>query len=116
MTNLSRLALCSTLAIAMLCARPADAQAQSAPKSIPAGGDQTLVLPPAAPAAAQPSAAAPRTPDQSAPEQTSPEPDLGSDNAPLPADLPAPENTRPRPYLALPALHPLSMPDSHHFI
>jgi len=104
--NLSRLALCSTLAIALLCARPAGAQTQSAPKSIPAGGDQTLVLPPAAPAAAQPSVVVPRAPDQSAPQ-----PDLGSDNAPLPADLPAPENTGPRPYLGISVLYTVSMRD-----
>jgi hypothetical protein len=104
--NFSRLAVCSTLAIALLCSRPADAQTQSAPKSIPAGGDQTLVLPPAAPSVAQPSAAAPH-----APEQTSPEPDLGSDNAPLPADLPAPENTGPRPYLGISVLYTVSMRD-----
>ena len=104
--NLSRLALCSTLAIALLCARPAGAQTQSAPKSIPAGGDQTLVLPPAAPAAAQPSVVVPRAPDRSAPQ-----PDLGSDNAPLPADLPAPENTGPRPYLGISVLYTVSMRD-----
>jgi hypothetical protein len=106
--DLARIIFCSALALALLCARPADAQTQSAPKSIPAGGDQTLVLPPAAPAAAQPSAAAP---EQSAPEQTSPEPDLGSDNAPLPADLPAPENTGPRPYLGISVLYTVSMRD-----
>ena len=109
--ELARIIFCSALALALPCARTADAQIQSAPKSIPAGGDQTLVLPPAAPAAAQPSAAALRAPEQSAPEQTSPEPDLGSDNAPLPADLPAPENTGPRPYLGISVLYTVSMRD-----
>lgn|GEM_PF-5305145 len=104
--DLARIIFCSALALALPCARTADAQTQSAPKSIPAGGDQTLVLPPAAPAAAQPSTAAPRTP-----EQISPEPDLGSDNAPLPADLPAPENTGPRPYLGISVLYTVSMRD-----
>jgi hypothetical protein len=108
-SNFSRLALCSTIVTAMLCAQPADAQIQSAPKSIPAGGDQTLVLPPAAPA--QPKAVAPRAPDQSTPEQTSPEPDLGSDNAPLPGDLPVPENSGPRPYLGISVLYTVSMRD-----
>ena len=64
------------------------------------------MLPPAAPSAAQPSAEAPRAPEQSAPE-----PDLGSDNAPLPADLPAPENNGPRPYLGISVLYTVSMRD-----
>jgi PDZ domain len=105
--NLGRFVFCSALAIALLCARPADAQTQSAPKSIPAGGDQTLVLPPAAPR----SALVPGARDKSAPEQSAPEPDLGSDNAPLPADLPAPENTGPRPYLGISVLYTVSMRD-----
>jgi PDZ domain len=104
--DLVRLLICFALAGALLAARPADAQTQSAPKSIPAGGDQTLVLPPAAPAATQPSVAGPRAPDQSAPQ-----PDLGSDNAPLPGDLPAPENTGPRPYLGISVLYTVSMRD-----
>ena len=104
--NFSRPALYSTLALALLCAAPAAAQTQGAPKSIPAGGDQTLVIPPTAPPPAQPSAAAPR-----APEQTAPEPDIGSDNAPLPADLPAPENNGPRPYLGISVLYTVSMRD-----
>jgi hypothetical protein len=102
--DLVRIIFCSALAVAMLCARPAGAQTQSTPKSIPAGGDQTLVLPPAAPSASQPSAEAPR-----APKQTAPAPDLGSDNAPLPADLPAPENNGPRPYLGITVLYAVSM-------
>jgi hypothetical protein len=114
--NLVRLNLCLALAIAMLSARPAGAQTQAAPKSIPAGGDQTLVLPPAAPSAppaVPPSADAPRAPaqsmpEQTAPEQSTPEPDLGSDNAPLPADLPAPENKGPRPYLGITVLYAVS--------
>jgi hypothetical protein len=104
----SRLAVCSTLAIALLCARPADAQTQGGTKSIPAGGDQTLVIPPSAPPPAQPDAKAPRVPEQNAPEQSAPEPDLGSDNAPLPADLPAPENNGPRPYLGITVLYTVS--------
>jgi hypothetical protein len=115
-TILSRLALCSTLAIALLCAPTARAQTQSGTKSIQAGGNQTLVIPPSAPPPAPPSAKAPRTPEQavpqqSAPQQTSPEPYLGSDNAPLPADLPAPENSGPRPYLGITVLYAVSTRD-----
>ncbi len=104
-----RTIFCSVLAAALLCARPAGAQTQSAPKSIPAGGDQTLVLPPAAPSAppaVTPSAQAPRAPEQSAPE-----PDVGSDNAPLPSDLSAPANNGPRPYLGITVLYAVSTRD-----
>jgi hypothetical protein len=119
-----RLALCSALAIILICARPAGAQTQSGPKSIQAGGDQTLELPPAAsgrPGVAAPRAAEPGTPKQSVPEQnvpeptgpegTTPEPDLGSDNAPLPSDLPASENNGPRPYLGITVLYAVSIRD-----
>jgi hypothetical protein len=102
--DFSRLALCSTFAIALVCAPPVGAQTQSGTKSIPAGGDHTLVIPPTAPPPAQPSAEAPRAPAQNAPE-----PDFGSDNAPLPADLPAPENSGPRPYLGISVLYTVSM-------
>jgi PDZ domain len=108
-TYFSRLALCSTFAIALLCARPAGAQTQSGTKSIPAGGDRTLVIPPSVPPPAQPNAKAPGGPEQSAPE-----PDLGSDNAPLPADLPAPENNGPRPYLGITVLYTVSTRDGQH--
>ena len=60
------------------------------------------MIPPSAPSA-QPEAKAPETPEQSAPE-----PDLGSDNAPLPADLPASENNGPRPYLGITVLYTVS--------
>lgn len=122
--NFRRLALCSALAIILICARPAGAQTQSGPKSIQAGGDQTLELPPAAsgrPGVAAPRAAEPGTPKQSVPEQnvpeqtgpesTTPEPDLGSDNAPLPSDLPASENNGPRPYLGITVLYAVSIRD-----
>lgn len=109
--NFIRLALCSTLATALLCASPALAQIQSGTKSIPAGGDQTLVIPPTGPSPAQPSVEAPRAPEQSAPEQNAPEPDLGSDNAPLPADLPAPEDNGPRPYLGISVLYTVATRD-----
>jgi hypothetical protein len=104
--DFSRLALCSTFAIALLCAPPAGAQTQGATKSIPAGGDQTLVIPPTAPPPAQPNAEEPR-----APEQNAPTPDLGSDNAPLPADLPAPESNGPRPYLGISVLYTVATRD-----
>ncbi len=111
-----RLALCSTLAAALLWASPARAQGQSGTKSIPAGGDQTLVIPPTGPAPAPPSAETPRAPEESAPEQNAPEqnapaPDIGSDNAPLPADLPAPENNGPRPYLCISVLYTVATRD-----
>jgi hypothetical protein len=101
--NLIRLAFCSTLAMALLCAPPAGAQTQSGTKSIQAGGDQTLEIPATTPASGQPSGEAP-----GAPAQNAPEPDLGSDNAPLPADLPAPENEGPRPYLGISVLYTVS--------
>jgi hypothetical protein len=119
-----RLALCSALAVILICVRPSGAQTQSGPKSIQAGGDQTLELPPAAsgrPGVAAPRAAEPGTPKQSVPEQnvpeqtgpegTTPEPDLGSDNAPLPSDLPASENNGPRPYLGITVLYAVSIRD-----
>ena len=117
--DFSRLALYATLAALLVCARPAPAQSQDASKSIPAGGDQTLVLPSAAapvPAPAQPKARAPqpseKAPAEQAPaEQQAPEPELGSDNAPLPADLPAPENNGPRPYLGITALYAVTTRD-----
>lgn len=126
--NFRHLALCSALAIVLVCARPAGAQTQT-PKSIQAGGDQTLELPPAAsgrPGVAAPGAAEPRMPKQgvpehNVPEQTGPgqagpegttlEPDLGSDNAPLPSDLPASENNGPRPYLGITVLYAVSVRD-----
>ncbi len=104
--DFSRLALCSAFAIALLCAPPAGAQTQGSTKSIPAGGDQTLVIPPTAPLPAPPNAEAP-----GAPEQSSAVPDIGSDNAPLPADLPAPENHGPRPYLGISVLYTVSTRD-----
>jgi hypothetical protein len=104
--NFIRLALCSTLAMALLCASPARAQTQSGTKSIQAGGDQTLVIPPTTPASQQPSAETP-----GAPAQNAPEPDIGSDNAPLPADLPAPENNGPRPYLGISVLYAVTTRD-----
>jgi hypothetical protein len=104
--NFIRLALCSTLAMALLCASPAGAQTQSGTKSIQAGGDQTLEIPPTTPSSGQPSTEAPTAPPQNAPE-----PDLGSDNAPLPADLPAPENNGPRPYLGISVLYAVSTRD-----
>jgi hypothetical protein len=106
MIDAARLIFCSTLALALLCAPPVGAQTQSGTKSIPAGGDQTLVIPPTAPSPPQPSAEAPRAPEQSAPE-----PDLGSDNAPLPADLPAPEDNGPRPYLGVSVLYTVATRD-----
>jgi len=114
--KLVRLNFCIALAIAMLCAPPSGAQTQGAPKSIPAGGDQTLMIPPAASPPLPPNAQAPRAPQQNAPqqnapEQSSPEADIGSDNAPLPADLPAPENNGPRPYLGISVLYTVSMRD-----
>ncbi len=104
--NISRLTLCSTLATALLCALPAGAQIQNGTKSIQAGGDQTLVIPPTSPLPAQPNAEAPLAPEQSAPE-----PDIGSDNAPLPADLPAPESNGPRPYLGISVLYTIATRD-----
>jgi hypothetical protein len=104
--TLARLICCSALATALLGALPARAQMQSGTKSIQAGGDQTLEIPPTAPSPSQPSAEAPRPPEQAAPE-----PDLGSDNAPLPADLPAPENNGPRPYLGISVLFTVSTRD-----
>ena len=117
--DFSRLALSSTLAALFLCARPALAQTQDASKSIPAGGDQTLVLPSAAApvsAPAQPKAEAPRpsekAPAEQAPaEQEAPEPELGSDNAPLPADMPPSEGNGPRPYLGITVLYAVSTRD-----
>jgi PDZ domain-containing protein len=114
-----RLALCSTLAALLLFVRPAHAQTQDGSKSIPAGGDQTLVLPSAAapvPAPAPPKAEALRPSEKAPAEQApadeeAPEPDLGSDNAPLPADLPAPENNGPRPYLGITVLYAVSTRD-----
>jgi hypothetical protein len=112
--NSGCLALCSTLAALLLCARPALAQSQDASKSIPAGGEQTLVLPstaPPAPPPARPKTEAPHSSEQAPPEQEAPQPDLGSDNAPLPADLPAPENNGPRPYLGITVLYAVSTRD-----
>jgi len=117
--DFGRLALCSTLAALFLCARPALAQTQDAAKSIPAGGDQTLVLPSSAaagPAPARPKFEPPqpseKTPAEQAPaDQEAPEPELGSDNAPLPADLPAPENNGPRPYLGITVLYAVTTRD-----
>ncbi|HVB82949.1 MAG TPA: PDZ domain-containing protein [Candidatus Binataceae bacterium] len=109
--NFSRLALCSALSMVLLCVPSAGAQTQGATKSIQAGGDQTLVIPPSAPPPAQPNAKAPRVPEQSTPEQNAPEPDIGSDNAPLPADLPIPENNGPRPYLGITVLYTVSTRD-----
>jgi hypothetical protein len=102
--KLSRLALYSTLATTLLCVPPAGAQSQNETRTIPAGGDRTLVIPPAAPA--KPGTDAPRSP-----QERPPEPDLGSDNAPLPADLPAPENHGPRPYLGISVLYTVSIRD-----
>jgi hypothetical protein len=106
MMKLSRLALYSTLATTLLCVPSAGAQSQSETKTIPAGGDRTLVIPPAAPSPAKPDTEAPR-----APQERAPEPDLGSDNSPLPADLPAPENHGPRPYLGISVLYTVSIRD-----
>ncbi|MGZ3510583.1 MAG: PDZ domain-containing protein [Candidatus Binataceae bacterium] len=50
-------------------------------------------------------------PGQTGPEGTTPEPDLGSDNAPLPSDLPASENNGPRPYLGITVLYAVSIRD-----
>ena len=125
--NFRRLALCSALALILICAGPAGAQTQSGPKSIQAGGDQTLELPPtasgrsgvAAPGAAEPGAPKQSAPEQNVPEQNAPgqpaettaEPDLGSDNAPLPSDLPASENNGPLPYLGITVLYAVSIRD-----
>src|SRR5271156_2515080 len=104
--NFIRLPLCATLAMGLLFASPAGAQTQNGTKSIQAGGDQTLVLPPTTPSSGQPSTEAPGVPGQNAPE-----PDIGSDNAPLPADLPAPEDNGPRPYLGISVLYAVSTRD-----
>jgi hypothetical protein len=109
--NLFRLIFYCALAVALLEAPPAAAQTRSSTKSIPAGGDQTLVIPPTAPSAPKPTAEKPVAPEQIPPEQSAPEPDLGSDNAPLPADLPAPENKGPRPYLGISVLYTVSIRD-----
>ena len=113
--DIIRLALCSTLAAALLCASTVGAQTQGGSKTIHAGGDQTLEIPPTTPPT-QPSAEVPQAPAQSAPaqaapEQNEPEPDIGSDNAPLPGDLPAPQDNGPRPYLGISVLYAVSTRD-----
>lgn len=114
--KLVRIALYSALAAALLCApsgaaadgpddAPAQlAQAQNGAKSIPAGGDRTLVIPPAAIAApASNGEAAP------APPQSAPPPGVGSDNAPLPYDTAAPPRHGPLPYLGVSVMYTVSM-------
>ena len=99
--DIIRLALCSTLAAALLCASTVGAQTQGGSKTIHAGGDQDVrdsaTTPPTQPSAEVPQAPAQSAPAQAAPEQNEPEPDIGSDNAPLPGDLPAPQDNGPRP-------------------
>ncbi|HZO82662.1 MAG TPA: PDZ domain-containing protein [Candidatus Binataceae bacterium] len=88
--------------------KPASRQAASA-SSIPAGGDQTLVIPPAANPEQQP---APGEQQEPAPEEPSaPQPDIGSDNSPLPADLPPEPRRGPLPYLGVGVMYTVSSAD-----
>jgi hypothetical protein len=127
--NPARLALYCALSAALLCAAPgvmaADPenaamtvgpsggtmapQEPGGVKTIPAGGDQTLVIPPAASHEREPTPG-----EQTAPapnEQGAPQPDIGSDNSPLPADLPQEPRKGPLPYLGVGVLYTVSSAD-----
>lgn len=131
-----RLAICCALATALLCAAPRvmAADAGSAPpadtesaamsvgasetaapqqpvaaESIPAGGDQTLVIPPAARSEQQPASGAQTAPAPN--EPNTPQPDIGSDNSPLPADLPPQPHHGPLPYLGVGVMYTVSSAD-----
>lgn len=86
---------------------PGDAgasQEHSGADSIPAGGDQTLVIPPALNPEPAPGAQPPSAPN----EQIAPQPDVGSDNSPLPDDLPPQSHHGPLPYLGVSVLYTTS--------
>jgi hypothetical protein len=89
----------------LLCAAAAGAQIQNGTKTIPAGGDRTLVIP-AAPTSPPQAQSAPASP------ASGPAPDLGSDNAPLPGDLaPAPQDDQPLPYIGMSVVYTTSIRD-----
>lgn len=78
-------------------------QAPADTTGIPAGGDRTLVIPSAPTHEHAPGG-------ETAPNnQAAPEPDIGSDNSPLPADLPAPPNHGPLPYLGVSVMYTVSV-------
>ncbi len=90
------------------------AQEPASSKSIPAGGDQTLVIPPAANPEPAPGGEAGSAPGHggAAPNQHEQQPpDLGSDNSPLPADLPSQPGRRPLPYLGVGVMYTVSSAD-----
>jgi hypothetical protein len=112
-TRISRcLAFCFALSCALLAAgaraqeRTSGGQPPIDAKAAPAGGDQTLVIPPATnPDERQPPSGGETPP----PQQDTTPPDIGSDNAPLPADVPAPQHHGPLPYLGVSVLYTASM-------
>jgi hypothetical protein len=89
-------------AVVLLYAAAAGAQMQGEIKSIPAGGDRTLTIPPA-----------PLFPPQrsTTPIPQTSAPDIGSDNAPLPGDMPAPESNQPLPYIGMSVVYTVSIRD-----
>ncbi len=110
--------ICATFSLALACAIvAASARAQgkmpgagpppAGTDTAPTSGDQTLVIPPAiSPDAQQPAAGGETTP---APQEDTATPDIGSDNAPLPADIPASQHHGPLPYLGVSVLYTASM-------
>jgi PDZ domain len=77
-------------------------QAPSDTTGIQAGGDRTLVIPPSA-APEQPASGGQAAPN----EQGASQPDIGSDNSPLPADLPPPRHAT-LPYLGVSVMYTVS--------
>jgi S1-C subfamily serine protease len=94
-----------TLATVFLYAPAASGQIQGGPKTIPAGGERTLVIPPAP-------LSSPQTPSAPFSSTRAPAPDIGSDNAPLPGDVaPAPEDGRPLPYIGMSVIYTVAIRD-----
>ena len=104
-TDWARLLFRSALVTTLLYAPAAGAQLQSGTKTIPAGGDRTLIIP-SAPSSPPPASNAPGSPGNSA------EPDIGSDNVPLPGDAaPAPQEDQPLPYIGISVVYTTSIRD-----
>jgi hypothetical protein len=122
--NSARIAFCFALVAMLLCAAPSamaqgpestsmtvgpDAhtmtrQAPGDTTSIQAGGDRTLVIPPSGTPEPEPAPGANAVPT----EPSAPQPDIGSDNSPLPADLPTPPRHGPLPYLGVSVMYTVS--------
>lgn len=122
--NALRIAFCFALAAATLCVAPAamaagpesasmtvgahgrtmTRQAPNNTAAIQAGGDRTLVIPPSAVPEEAPTPGGPA----SANEHNATQPDIGSDNSPLPADLPTPPRHGPLPYLGVSVMYTVS--------